>query len=218
MKFYSLFLFSVLSFSAISQEYANPNYYLVDSLDFKELDKADSLIIEEQLVIYHSDQHDTSRFQALSKIIEGIKHPIWEKFNDVHFDLTKKALDDKNVLSSKEIKNFYLQHGAAVNNKGYSANREGQTWKAISLFKEAVELFRLSGDSASVSRGFIGLSSAYHNVGEIALSNQMDQSTLAIAKTSNDIEILVIGHKNLAMKLMMNNYLDEALENALLAV
>jgi hypothetical protein len=42
----------------IAQNYAGFKCYLVDSLDFSELDLADSLIIEKELAIYHSDKAD----------------------------------------------------------------------------------------------------------------------------------------------------------------
>ena len=212
-----LFSISFLKPTTFAQSFADPEYFLVDTLDFRDLDEDDSALIVQELKIYHSNVHDTIKLQSISNIIEGIKHPIWEAYNDVHYNLAKAALKDKSKLTAVEISNLRSQLGASINNIGYCLNREGETWKAISYFKESLKFFRLAGDSANVSRGFIGLSTAYHNVGEIDLSNQMDQQALAIAKRSNDLEILCIGHKNLAMKLMMNSYLDEALENALLA-
>ena len=202
----------------LAQHFEDSKYYLVDSLDFSELDFADSTVISEQLKIYHSKQHDTIRLQSVNNMVESLKDPIWEAYNDLHYELVKNALKDKSKLSSAELSNFRSQLGTAINNKGYSYNRDGETWKAISYFNESVKFFRLAGDSANVSRGLIGLSGAYHNVGEIELSNQKDMEALEIAKSINDVEILCIGHKNLAMKLMMNSYLDEALENALLSL
>ncbi len=64
-----IILFLIAS-NGVAQEFADKEYYLVDSLDLDALTESDKEIIETSLKEYHKAKDDTSKVHAIEFLIE----------------------------------------------------------------------------------------------------------------------------------------------------
>ncbi|MCO6500303.1 MAG: hypothetical protein J5I47_08005 [Vicingus serpentipes] len=61
----------IFSLSVYSQQFADKEYYLVDSLILEELSVNDAKLIDSILKKYHKTKADTSQIELISFIIDG---------------------------------------------------------------------------------------------------------------------------------------------------
>ena len=157
-----LFLFPLISFG---QNYANKDYYLVDSLDLKGLSESDVKLIENSLENYHNAKEDTSRINSLSAICEGMNHDDWSKFQFFQYKLIKKALKKNN---SNKVKNHL--EGAlsgALNNLGIIYEIKGNVKKSLSCYKESLAIDKKRSDKKSIAYTLNNIGFVYDKQGDI---------------------------------------------------
>ena len=62
-----VFLSLLLSFGNLqAQQYAEKEYYLIDSIEISTLSEGDLKLLESSLALFHSAQHDTSKINAIN--------------------------------------------------------------------------------------------------------------------------------------------------------
>ena len=90
-----LFTLLTLSFIQVSaQNYADEEFYLVDSLDFSEIGYADSVLVDSCMKLYHSGVHDSVKMELISEIVEtSWDDNVWPKYNEVLFYQTSELLE-----------------------------------------------------------------------------------------------------------------------------
>ena len=93
---YILLLIVILSLSkdrqCYAQNYADKEYYLVDSLDLDALTETDLQIVDSCLKVYHKAKYDTSKINAINVIVEeSWDENVYPKYNDwVHLFVLQK--------------------------------------------------------------------------------------------------------------------------------
>ena len=75
-----------------AQNYADKEYYLVDSLDLDELADPDIELLNSSLKLYHSSTEDTLKIQAINTICENMMHDDWIKYNQWIYNSTEKKI------------------------------------------------------------------------------------------------------------------------------
>lgn len=149
-------LFSITLSTSYCHNYADPKYYLIDSLDLDELGKNDHGILEYSLKRYHKSTNDTGRILSLNGICENMMHKDWKKYQYLQLALIENALKNKQTKTTLVLLRQSLAE--ALNNVGYINNHEGNIPKAIECYFKSLKIKEELGDENSMAR-------AYNNIG-----------------------------------------------------
>ena len=99
--FFTLLYFAILK--SVSQNYADPKYYLVDSLDLDAVGENDKKIVDASLKLFHEAINDTSRINAVNVIVEeSWDDDVWPKYNMWIYNFVTK----KNGILSSNRRNL----------------------------------------------------------------------------------------------------------------
>ena len=140
ITFFSI-LISFLTYKhGIAQNYADKNYYLLDSLNLDKIEKLDQQLIDSCLSIYHNSNEDTSRVKAIMEIVyKSWDNNIWPRYNNWIYHFVKKKLSI--TRDSNEIHFLKETLSGAINNQGlYYFEYEVNYSLAIGYYQESIEL------------------------------------------------------------------------------
>jgi len=208
-----IILLSSISHNTFAQEYADPEKYLIDSLNFDDLLDVDVQLIKEQIEIFHTTESDSTKVTILGEIVFGLRNEVWVKYNKVLYEFLRIQLKDPELSESEKY--FYKSNLAGtINNMGFAANAEGNAFMAVEYYMSSSKIFQSISDSSGMALTYINSATAYNNAGELELSNEMDLKGIEIARDLNDMKILSVGYKNISMKLFNAEHYEEALENS----
>jgi len=122
-----------------AQNYADKEFYLVDSLDLKTLNTNDSTLIDTALTNYYATDNDTLRITIILDLISKCENDIWVKYND----FLKSEVQEKinQGFTDKVLEVFYNEHlSFTYNNLGYYYFNLNKRQKAINSFTEAIRI------------------------------------------------------------------------------
>ena len=94
-----------------SQNFADKNYYLIDSLDLNILSQGDRILIDSLLIEYHNEKEDSSKLNQLTTLISLCENVVWVKYNQI---LKNKA--EELSKKHKREKVYVKQLSSAYNN------------------------------------------------------------------------------------------------------
>lgn len=124
-----------------AQTFAQKDFYLVDSLDLKELTPQDRSLIDSLLTEYHKSTSDSSRLNLLTIIISDCEHEIWINYNEILLQ-EANALIKKNKKSKSALKIYKKYLASAYNNYGFLYFKEDDLEKAKIYLNKAIEVSR----------------------------------------------------------------------------
>ena len=203
----------VISQISNAQNFADPDFYLIDSLDLDDLPQIDKDLLDGELKNFHNTDNDSLKLQIFEHLIEELRHNCWIKYNKLAYEFAWSKLRDPDLTPSEKY--FYKSHMAGtVNNMGFAANNEGNAYMAVDYYLNAGKLFESIQDSSGMALTYINSAVAYNNVGEVELSNEMDLKGIEIGRQNGDMKVLSVGYKNLSMKHLNAQNYDAALENS----
>lgn len=158
------FLF-VLNVACYAQNFADQEYYLIDSLDLTTVTKNDSLVIEKALKNYHKAIDDTSRIQALEFLVEEcLNNDVWPHYNWLVY--RKVTIFLKTKQSEKERKALNVSLGSALNNIGFHAEAIGEIPKALEYYHKALKVQEECSDKKGLATSFNNLGYVYNYLGD----------------------------------------------------
>jgi tetratricopeptide (TPR) repeat protein/serine phosphatase RsbU (regulator of sigma subunit) len=202
MKNYAYF-FTIVSCIALngisfSQEYANPEYYLVDSLDLSILDQDELEIIEGSLELYHQARHDTDKVNALLIIVdESWDENVWPKYNEWVFQFSRSKI---NRQQSQEVKKFMKNTmGSTLGNKGYLLNELGYSVQALEYYKKALKIHTECGDLEGTASSLNNIGFCYKMMGNIPLALDYYFKSLKIKEQIGDLESIGTSYNNIGI-------------------
>lgn len=84
MKRFLIGILTVLIFNLVlAQDYANKDYYLVDSLDLFHFSKNDSIEIENNLSTYYKNLDDPIKIMAVRRLVKLChEEQVWSQYNN----------------------------------------------------------------------------------------------------------------------------------------
>jgi len=81
----------------MAQEFADKEYYLIDSLVLEELSAADSVLIDSCIKVFHQVEDDTNKIQSIEFLVEQcLNDEVWPKYNNWVLNQAKTKLS-KNI-------------------------------------------------------------------------------------------------------------------------
>jgi two-component sensor histidine kinase len=197
----------VICITSQAQNYADKNYYLVDSLDMERIVEKEKKLIEVSLTEYHSTTQDSTKIKALFNIINQSLDPyIWNKYNQFAFDFIDNKLNNYYIAEVVENipRNRLLQLKAdALTNKGAFFKIEKEYSKALDYLLEALVLEKILPNKLKLAKTLNSVGYCYKKTGELSTALTYYKDELKVRehignKKSIAITLFMIGltHEN----------------------
>jgi serine phosphatase RsbU (regulator of sigma subunit)/tetratricopeptide (TPR) repeat protein len=207
-----LFLFFVLTTNiCIAQNFADKQYYLVDSLEMDKVSDTDKILLDSCLTIFHNAKNDTDKVNAITIIVEqSWDDKIWPKYNlwNYHFIETKL----KEQPSEKIKKKLYFSLASAINNIGYYNSTNGNIPEALKYYHKSLKLQESLKDTEGAATSFNNIGAIYNKQGDIPKALEFYHKSLKKYEQLNNQEGLAQTLNNLGHIYQSQNEADLALE------
>ena len=206
-KIIVLLTFGLLLFHNIkSQNFANKEFYLVDSLDLNELTNKDRQLIDSLLKEYHTTRIDSVKLGQLVGLISNCENEIWVKYNTLLKSKSEKLLKENNLPVYKR----YL--ASAYNNYGYYFFQIDKPYKAIENFEKAISLSREINDLKVVPTALNNIGYIFKQQGNVVEALNYYHKSLKLNKLTNDKEEEALCLNNIGGIYFLEKEYDKALE------
>jgi class 3 adenylate cyclase/tetratricopeptide (TPR) repeat protein len=140
MRILVYFILVILPLQGTCQTFADPEFYLLDSLDLEAIKSSEKQRLDSCLTVFHSEQHDTIRIGALSYFIEECwDDAVWPRYNS----WLSVYLEEIVVRSSYDIQTvsrIKVLWALSLNNLGYYYWRQGDIPKALEYYGRSLKL------------------------------------------------------------------------------
>ncbi len=181
-----IYLF-ILIFSKNHAQFLDKKFYLVDSIEKKESNKNDFIIIEQNLKLFKSTTSDTLKLNLLNEIIENCNdESIWPKYNSLMY---RMAIN----LASKEqntfLKNKFLSKKAqGLNNYGYFIqNYTGKPNGSLKFYKDAAKIQEDIDDKTNLIITNNNIANFLYNGGKILEAIEIYHKTIKLQEEIKDV-------------------------------
>lgn len=202
--------FFFLLTQAYSQNYADKNYYLVDSLKLDELSIKEKQIIDSALIIYHKAKLDTVKLNAIKIIVdESWNYSVWPKYNRWNYEFVKNKLGDHSNLTDKEkedpVKNRLLRALAlSLDYMGHEYRiLHGNSSLALDYHIQGLEIRESIGDNQGIAISLYSLGVVYEFKGNIPKAMEYHKKSLKVnekignkTKIANSLNNIGLIYKN----------------------
>jgi len=109
MRFLILILFCFIVNCSVAQEFADKEYYLIDSLIIDELISSDKQLLENAMISYHNAKDDTSKVVSLNPIVENMISDYWKNYQFFQYNLVQNILaNNPDSKTRKKLKGILL--------------------------------------------------------------------------------------------------------------
>jgi len=199
-----LFLAVTQSFS---QTYANKEYYLIDSLNFKELSADDKRLIDTSLSIFHESKIDSLKLQALNKIVDGCWNDnVWPKYNQWVYDFVQEKLKESTNIKLLEFK------AEALNNFGTAYYIKEDFSKALEYFLKSIKLSKEINYQKGLASTYHNIAFLYRDQGKISQALEYYFKSLKITEAIGDKSIIATSLNDIGIVYTNQGNIQKALE------
>lgn len=161
--FLFLFLFTQFSFC---QNFADKDYYLVDSLEIDKVSDQDKKLMDSCLTIYHKAKSDTDKVNVIKVIVEeSWDDKVWPKYNNWVYNYTTVALKKK--ITKKEKRKLLFSLASAINNIGYLNSIRGNVREALEYYHKSLTIQQKLGDKEGTATSLNNIGAIYNKQGNI---------------------------------------------------
>jgi len=160
-----LFLFTA---TALGQNFADKDYYLVDSLNLATLAQSDRLLVDSCLELYHTATQDTDKVNSLNGICENMMDQSWHKYQHYQLRIIEQALSAN--PPTPVLLSLRISMAGALNNIGFIHQVQGDIPVALKYYHNSLKIreeISDSPDEAIAKSGKRGMAESYINIGFI---------------------------------------------------
>lgn len=176
-----LIIIYLFPFIIFGQNYADKDFYLLDSIDLSTYNQHDKELLENSLTNFHSAKDDTSKVLAIKKITEEMMHQDWERYQYYEYELIKDLL--KKDISIKEKHTLLIFKSIAINNIGYIYDHKGDIEVALNFYNSSIKISELINDTLNVCSSLSNVGLVYYNQGNIPLALKYFHKSLKIQES-----------------------------------
>jgi tetratricopeptide (TPR) repeat protein len=151
--------------SLFSQNFADKEYYIVESLDLNSLNQTDKALIDSLLIEYHQEKEDSSKLELLLTLISSCENEIWVKYNDF---VKNKAKELSQKYKTQKI--YIKQLSSVYNNYGFYFFNENKVENAILNFEKSIALSKEIGDKYVVATALNNLGYIHKRQGDLLMA------------------------------------------------
>lgn len=207
-----LIIISIITYCGFitAQNYADKEYYLIDSLDLSDLTKSDSLCIEKYISLYHNTKIDTLQFIYLDTLITNVYNEnTWTSYNDFLYEFIQI---NSSGITNKKVLQLYKEHEAnCLNNFGYYYMSKGDVKNSLDYYNKSLKLRLKCNDFTGQANSYLNIGFVYESQNEIdeaiqfykkalAIYNQIDNE-IGIARSNTHLGNLSIVNKDYILAL-----------------
>ena len=161
-----------------AQNFADKNYYLVDSLELSSVSLKNQKIIETALQRFHSATNDSIKVEAVYSIVKNSKTlSIWGRYNHWIVDYIK---ENRRVINN----DGFLE--TVLTNQGKYYYLKGDYDKAIKFCLESLELTRKKGKSDKIAKAHDFLGDLYKKNGDFINALASYNKCLEVCKANGN--------------------------------
>ncbi|MBL4593167.1 MAG: tetratricopeptide repeat protein [Flavobacteriales bacterium] len=192
LLFFTLNLFQY----SLAQNFADKDYYIVDSLEVDKISENDKLLIDSCLVLFHNAKHDTDKINAITIIVEeSWDDSVWPKYNMWLYHFLKKSLTKQNTKLAKQ--NLLKSLAGTINNIGFFYNNQGDIKNALKYYEESLKIEKEIGNKEGIAQSLNNIAIIYKNQGDIETAINLLHQSLKIQEEIGNQEGIAQGLNNL---------------------
>ena len=199
----------IISFSGIAQEYADKQYYLVDSLVLEELPLEDLQLLDSCLKVYHTAKEDTTKIKVLSNLIEKMISEAWKKYQFYQYEELQALL--RNNPSEKITKALQVYLAKALNNIGYAYNNKGKVKEALAYYSRSLKVYEEIGNKEGIALSLNNIGFIYKNKGQLKETLDYFIRSLKIQEEIGNKEGIALSLNNIGYIYKNKGQIKEAL-------
>tara|TARA_B100000809_G_scaffold132656_1_gene130442 strand:+ start:2820 stop:4985 length:2166 start_codon:yes stop_codon:yes gene_type:complete len=180
-------LFILINLTSFSQNFADRDYYLVDSLEIDKVSDSDKKLLDSCLTYFHQEKQDTSKIKSISTIVEtSWDDKVWPKYNLWIYNFTQKKL--KENLNQKITKNLSIHLASALNNIGYYNSTKGNISLALNYYQRSLSLQEKLNDNEGAATSLNNIGVIFKKQGDIPNALEYYHKSLKIyTRISNKV-------------------------------
>lgn len=198
------FLWIVIPYLTYSQNYADKELYLIDSLVLDELNEYDRILIDSCITVYHSKHNDTVRLDAIACIAENcMDGNIWPKYNLWVNQYSK---------NKTEHPFYYNLYTSSLSNIGYNYKNQGQVTKALDYYNQALILQKEITDREGIANTYNNIGMIYDNLGLVKKALNYFHDALKLYEEIDDKDGIAISLNNIGSIYERQGHIKKALE------
>lgn len=186
MKFFlSLIVFTSFTISINAQNFANKDFYLIDSLVIEDLNEYDKTLLDSSLNIFHNTTDDTIKLEGLYNFVEASWDlNLWPVYNEVIYKYSNNALKSETNKAIREKLLFYKAYSYSTK-AAYFLEIGGKDSIPVNL-ERALKIFEKINALEQIS-GVYALFAVYHsNAGNVLKSLDYTRKSLKISEQIDD--------------------------------
>ncbi len=165
LKYLVYIILILFTFQVNAQEFADKEFYLIDSLVLEELPEGDKNLLHAALENYHNAKSDTSKIYALHTICENMMHMDWIKYQYFQYDFVEEAL--QRDLDEDSRSKILVAKANCVNNIGVYWGNLGQIVKAREYYMKGLKIRKLLDYQFGIAESLNNIGSGYESQGDI---------------------------------------------------
>lgn len=178
-------LFLVWSVSLSAQNYADPKFYLIDSLDLDILSEYDRTLIDTNLQHYHQETLSTVKLSYIEHIVDECWNArVWPQYNLFVYENSYEGLRKSTLVDEQE--KFASLLAGSISNLGYIYDNAGNIPSAAQYYHQALTVYELIGDMGGAAASFNNLGVLYSSQGDTAKAMFYHNESLRLKKKLGD--------------------------------
>ncbi len=183
LRYLFCFLVVALSNNPLEAQFDDPKWFLLDSVDYDNLEATDRALLDSSLTKYHNTEDDTVKLKALGALADGLYDGVlWPRYNRLLYDQTMEFTGtDLDRVTWFRILSF---RSNAINNFGYLAYNKGQVDEALAYYKRSSIIQRSIGYLLGYAHSLNNIGAAYKTLGQL-------DSSLHYYNTSYELEMQI---------------------------
>lgn len=151
--------------NVVAQNFADKEYYLVDSLEIDKISESDKQLIDSCLTFFHQATEDTTRLKRINTIVEeSWDENVWPKYNLWVYHFTQQKLQEQ--PNKKTKRNLRIRLAGAINNIGYYQNKRGNTAEALKFYKKSLKIQEELNAKEGIATGLNNIGAIYKKQGD----------------------------------------------------
>lgn len=188
----------ITPFYGRAEKFEPKDYYLVDSLNFHELQKDDISLIEQSLKIFHSAKDDTSKVNAINLIVEqGVDNKMWSKYNQwVYGFINTKLKNNYSSAITFHLKKSLVDAQVIIGN---SLMDGGKYVESINILEDALQIAKNIGYMKGEADALYYIGFTYYNSGNLEVALKYYNIAINVNKKLKDYLAIATNLNNIAM-------------------
>jgi len=197
MRLFKSIILILLTNVLFSQEFADKNHYLVDSLIIDELNTRDQVLLDTTLKLYHKASHDSTKLYYIDFIIENcVGQNLWPKYNSLMMKMSEQLIKQSNT--PEEDYSFNLYYANSNNNRGYGYAKKGMQSLALSHYEQAQSIHEKIDNKAGIASTLGNIAVVLVRRGQNENAIDAIQQAYSIREELNDLKGMASNLNNMA--------------------